>query len=219
LSKYFDFGETVDVLERIFRERPYYGDPNKWIEGSPFEELFQQENSIIALYDIPGTEINKHMNGFFPKNIQKRISDPDGWIFCQSDAIYFAVKTFTQGTWHEADDHFRLTLNNTKTGLVMEVAQLSEYPSFEAFQKQIKQNKLDVDLEKLTVNYTNSRGDTLAFTHGKNRTLNGKKIDFTTWPMFDGPFINAEMGSKIFEITYGSEKVVLDFNTNTVTFE
>ena len=218
LSKYFEFG-PVDVLEQVVKERPYYTDPNKWVEGSPFEELFQQENSIIALYDIPETERNTHVNGFFSKIIQNRITDQNGWIFCQSDSIYFAVNTFTKGVWHEADSHYRLTLNNPRTGLVMEVAQISDYPSFDAFQKQIKKNKLEVDLKNLNVKYTNSRGDKLDFTHGKKRILNGKKIDFEKWPLFDGPFIYSKMGSKIVEIKYGEEKVMLDFNNNSVKFE
>jgi len=150
------------IIADIVRQRPYYKDPNKWIEGSPYEKLLQHENTIIALYDIPKKERNGHVNGFFSKIIEQRVEE-DGWIFCRSDSIYFAVKTLSRGKWHEQIDHFRLTLNNRKTGLILEVAQVSEFPSFAAFKSKIKSNPLKIDRKKLHVVYTNSRDDQLDF--------------------------------------------------------
>ncbi len=218
LVKYFDAPED-QIVGLILRQRPYYKDPNKWVEGSPFEEVFQHENTIIALYDIPEDEKNGHINGFFPKIIEKRVETSDGWIFCAADSIYFAVKAFTEGVWHEQSDHFRLTLNSRQTGVIMETSQQSEYASFDEFQKQIRKNSLHVDLGNLQVVYTNSKGSQLDFVHGKHRKLNSKKITFENWPLFDGPFVNSKMGSKIITIQYGEEKVILDFNNDRVSFE
>ena len=216
LLKYFD--STPDkIVQDIVRQRPYYENPNKWIEGSPFEELLQYKNTIIALYDIPEKERNGHVNGFFSKIIEQRIKD-SGWIFCSTDSIYFAVKTLTKGKWNEEKDHYRLTLNNRKTGVIMEVAQKSKFDSFESFQRQIKANKLGIKLNDLSVSYTNCDGDKLEFTYQKQRLINGQKIDFEKWPLFDGPFVKSAMGSKIFEITDGTEKMILDFNNFSVLF-
>ena len=217
LLKYFD--EHPDkILDAILRQRPYYADPNKWIEGSPYEELLQHENTIIALYDIPKKERNQHVNGFFSKIIEKR-EEEDGWIFCQADSIYFAVRTLTRGKWIEQNDHYRLTLNNPKTGVIMEVAQQAEFPSFDEFKTRIKSNPLSIDRKKLHVSYTNSRGNNLEFTYPDQRFLDGQRINFDDWQLFDGPFIFSEKGSKIFEIRYRDEKVVLDFNRFEVKFE
>jgi len=158
------------------------------------------------------------VNGFFSKIIEQRVEE-DGWIFCRSDSIYFAVKTLSRGKWHEQIDHFRLTLNNRKTGLILEVAQVSEFPSFAAFKSKIKSNPLKIDRKKLHVVYTNSRGDQLDFTYPDQRFINGKKIDFNEWGLFEGPFVHAKRGSKIFEIQYGREKVVLDFNRFEARFD
>lgn len=217
LLKYFD-DDPDKILDNIIRQRPYYKDPNKWIEGSPFEEVIQHENTLIALYDIPKDEKNQHVNGFFSKNIEERIAE-NGWIFCSSDSVYFAVKTFTKGKWHEEKDHFRLALNNPKTGVIMEVAQKKEFPSFAAFQNKIKSNSLKIDLKKLQVNYTNFRGAQLEFTYPDQRFVNGEKIIFENWPLFGGPFVNSKVGSKIITIQYGKEKVILDFNDYSVRFE
>jgi len=214
LLEYFD-DDPDKIVENILRQRPYYNDPNKWIEGSPYEKSLQHENTIIVLYDIPKKEINKHVNGFFSKIIEER-TEEDGWIFCRSDSIFFAVKSLTKGRWFEEKDHFRLTLKKRKTGVIMEVAQFSEYPSFAAFKSQIKSNPLKVDLKNLQLSYTNSRGDKLNFQYPDKRFVNQKKIIFENWELFDGPFIQGKKGSKIFEIQYKGEKVILDFNDFSV---
>ena len=99
LLKYFD-DDPNKIVENILRQRPYYEDPNKWVEGSQYEKLLQHENTVIALYDIPQKERNQHVNGFFSKIIEKR-TEENGWIFCQTDSVYFAVKTLTKGKWFE----------------------------------------------------------------------------------------------------------------------
>jgi hypothetical protein len=210
LSKYFD-GDKKTLAEKIAGERPYYKDPNKWVEGSQFEKMLQHENSIIVLYDIPKDERNQNVNGFFSKAIENRVEE-DGWIFCDTDNVYIAVKPLTKGVWHEEEDHFRFTLNSSKTGIVMEVAQKSEYPSFDAFKAQIKKNNLSVDIDKMHVAYTDSRGDKFDYTYPDKRSVNGKAITFDNWPLFGGPFVNSIKGSKIINLTYGKEKVTLDFN-------
>lgn len=211
------FGDSPDnILANILRQRPYYSDPNKWVEGSPFEELLQHENTLIALYDIPQSDEYGHVNGFFSKNIQERVENNTGWIFCASDSVYFGVRPFTPGIWHEEKDHYRLTLNSRRTGVLMEVASKSEYPSFKDFQNRLLLNPLEIDMDRLRVAYTNSHGNRLVFVHGDTRTVDDKKITFSNWPLFDGPFLKSKPGSKIIELIYGDEKVVLDFNANEV---
>ncbi len=217
LLKYFD-DDPNTIVANITRQRPYYKDPNKWIEGSPYEELLQHENTIIALYDIPKHERNSHVNGFFSKIIDERIEDALGWIFCRADSIYFGVFTLTGKKWIEEKDHFRVTLNDRKTGVIMEVAQQYEFSSFKVFQDKIRGNHLFVDRNKLHVSYTNSRGDRLDFAYPDQRVINGEKVIFENWKLFDGPFVNSKKGSKVIEIQYQQEKVILDFNSNSVEF-
>jgi len=218
LLKYFD-DDPNKILDNITRQRPYYKDPNKWIEGSPYEQLFQHENTIIALYDIPAKERNGHVNGFFSKIIEQRIQDKSGWLFCKSDSVYFAVLMLTEREWHEEADHFRVMMSNRRTGVIMEVAQNSEFPSFEAFQQKIQNNYHHIDMNKLQVVYSNSRGDRLDFSYPDKRLLNGKKITFKNLPLFGGPFVNSKKGSRVFEIAYRDEKVILDFIDYTVKLE
>jgi len=215
LLKYFD-DDPDKILNNIIQQRPYYKDPNKWIEGSPYEQLLQHENTIFARYDIPEHERNGHVNGFFPKIIDERIQDGSGWIFCRVDSIYFAVLILTEREWHEEQDHFRVTINNRRTGIIMEVAQQSDYASFQAFQDSIRGNYLFIDMKKLHVIYTNSHGNRLDFEYPDKRSVNGKKIKFMDWELFEGPFVNSKKGSKVFAIQHQNKTVILDFNDYSV---
>ena len=213
------FADDPDkIVGNILKQRPYADDPDKWIEGSPYEELFQQENTLIALYDIPAAETFRHVNGFFSKTIDRREQDPAGWIFGRADGVYFAVRPLTPGVWHEEKDHDRLTLSDRRTGVVLEAAQKSEYPSFAAFKDKIKGNALRIDLDRLRVAYTNSRGDRQDFQYPDRRLLNDKPVLFDQWPLFSGPFMEAEKGTKIVVIRAGGESVILDFNDFSIRF-
>ena len=62
LHRFFD--EKLDkVLADIVRQRPYYADPNKWVEGSPYEDVFQHENAVVAIYDIPADAGRMEVDG------------------------------------------------------------------------------------------------------------------------------------------------------------
>jgi len=207
------FADDPDKIEaNILRQRPYADSPEKWVEGSPYEQLLQHENTLIALYDIPSEARFGHVNGFFPKILEAREEDPSGWIFARADRVFFAVRPLTPGQWTERPDHFRLTLDGRRTGLIFEAASSREEVSFDTFRARIRKNPLDIDLENLRVRYTTSGGVRLEFRHPDHRVVDGKPVDFASWPLYEGPFLNAEKGSRIFVLTYGGEKLVLDFN-------
>ena len=218
LIRYFD--TTLEaVLPEILRQRPYYADPNKWIEGSPFEEVFQHENALVAVYEIPPGERHQHINGFFPKAIDERRAGPDHWIFCRADRIFFAVRTSDTGRWFEESDHFRLRLEAPVAAVILEAARASEYASFDAFCDRIGRNRVEFDRAARRLAYTSSRGRTIEVTSRGERRLDGRPVDMDAWPLFEGPWVNAATGSRVITIQYGPERVVLDFNDLSVRHE
>ena len=42
-------------------------------------------------------------------------------------------------------------------------------------------------------------------------SVDGEKVDYSSWKLFDGPFAQAERESQSLEMIYGSERYVLDF--------
>jgi hypothetical protein len=57
----------------------------------------------------------------------------------------------------------------------------------------------------------------MKFRFPGTRSLNGRAVDLTKTPLFDGPFLHADVGSQKLSITYGKQKLDLDFRKLTIT--
>lgn len=214
LARYFEF--PVDqLLAEIVRQRPYHADPHKWIEGSPHEDVFQHENAVVAIYDIPPDAARQHINGFFPHVIAERREEA-GWIFARADGIFFAVWTSAPGEWHPEKTHDRLTLRQPKTAVILEAVAAREEKSFDAFCARVRALRPEFDERTLTATYTSTRGHRIKFTHRGARIVNGTTVDLSTWPLFEGPWMNSEPGTGLITLQYGAERVTFDFNSATV---
>ena len=53
------------------RSKKSYDSPDKLVGGSPYEQIFQDQDTVIALYDIPPGARFPHINGFFSKDLQR----------------------------------------------------------------------------------------------------------------------------------------------------
>jgi len=208
--------EMKFAIDEVASNHTYYGKEDKWVSSSPYEQAFQQENTIIVLYNIPEKEQFAHIDGFFPKDLARRDTDDSGWIFCQGGNTYIAYFPLKPFEWIEEKDCFRLRSYDLKNGCVAEVAQAENYSSFNSFKAQIKSNTLVHDTfdSSLTVSYTNSQNDVLTFTYDGARRINGKLVDFKEYKLFRGPFLNAEVGSRKMEILYKENGIMVDFDTD-----
>lgn len=215
LHRYFA-DPLAEIRGRVVHERPYYADPNKWVEGSPHEDVFQHETAIIDLYDIPPEAERQHINGFFPHIIAER-REAGGWIFARADEIYFAVWTSAPGQWHEEGNYDRLTIEHPKTAIVLEAVTAKDAGSFDAFCADRLTHTPTFDEATMTAAYTTTRGRHLQFTHHGERIVDGQSVDLDHWPLFEGPWMNATRGTGIITLNYGEERIVLDFNRTTVT--
>ncbi|MCF7688536.1 MAG: hypothetical protein K9M98_02065 [Cephaloticoccus sp.] len=214
LVRYFD--TPVDqIVADIVHQRPYYADPNKWIEGSPYEDVCQHENTVIAIYDIPPDASRQHINGFFPHLIKER-REENGWILARADNIYFAVWTSAPGAWHPEKTYDRLTINHPKTAVILEAVAADQETSFDDFCARILASHPTFDEQWLTATYTSSRGHRMYFTHHGLRKVDGVITNLNTWPIFEGPWMNSIPGTGIVTLQYGREKYTFDFDAATV---
>lgn len=215
LVRYFDTPVEI-ILPDIVNQRPYYADPNKWIEGSPYEDVFQHENTVIAIYDIPADASRQHINGLFPHLIEER-REQDGWILARADNIFFAVWTSAPGTWHDEQTYDRLTILHPKTAVILEAVAADTQESFDAFCARILASKPTFDETWLTATYTTTRGHELRFSHRANRKVDGVTTNLDEWPIFEGPWMNAQPGTGIVTLEYGETKLTFDFNQATIS--
>jgi hypothetical protein len=60
------------------------------------------------------------------------------------------------------------------------------------------------------------RGRELEFTYGQAPKVNGTALDYSKWPLFGGPLLEAAVDSEQLVMKYGGKKRMLDFKKLTV---
>lgn len=192
-------------LDEVLRSKKTYDSPDKWIGGSPYEQILQDQDTVIALYDIPEGTRFPHIHGFFSKDLLQLKEDPSGWIFAQGGDTYIAYFPLAPYVWKTlASGDRELFSPYRQNGAIVQAADKSEFTSFDEFQAKIRALKLKRAL--LSVDFTTLRGKRLQFTYGQN-------IDRANWPMFDSPFLTQSPGSKKLELRHGNLRRVLDFES------
>ena len=152
--------------------------------------------------------------------------EKDGWIFVESLEAYAAVKVvngggimrdleltdFRSGKGDlEAGEMF--DLNDAHSPIIYEVNSKDKYDSFDDFQQQILSNPLKMCGGKLTYKSQAYENKLELFTdYSKPPQVNGWPINFSPKDAYVSPYLNAEFGKGIVELTNGEKKVVYDFN-------
>lgn len=234
------FGEFWDtVTDLIARSKVDYDSPDKLEGGSPYEQVFQHKASLIALYDIPEGNRFPHILTLFSRDLENRIEDPSGWIFAQGGPIYIAYRPFAPGEWRPVDwtgllkggaggwfsTNFEELSSGSevffsdalKNGYILEVAPVSDFPSYEAFMEAIRTLPVVIRTgDGPAVTYTTLDGDRLEARYGEAPSINGIPVDYSQWDLFDGPFSRASRESQSLEIIHGPETRLLDFKNNRI---
>jgi hypothetical protein len=204
--------EQKFLAEEVDRYHKIYTNPDKWNSSSPYEQTFQHKDALIVLYNINKEAKHQHVDGFFPKNLDQRIVDPTGWIFCKAGKTYIAFYPLKPYTWIEEKINWRWRSSERKNGAVVQIGAERVYGSFENFMTVVRGSrpqKVNFD-RNLSVEYTTTAGDRMKFTYGGDRILNGKKVNFSDYGLFNGPFVKSKIGSGVIELRYKNDVMSLD---------
>ena len=224
------------LMADVLASKGTYNNPEKWTGGSPFERTFQNKNTIVVLYDIPAGTTSEHIDGFFPRNLEERNVDASGWILCKAGDTYVGWYPLQPCEWTEEHDvvgqvkntegrpqntvdrsreagNWRLRSNKLQNGYVVEVRSRDEIGSFEKFSSELGKHIPRASLVpgKVTVDYVTLDNDRMSFSFPEGRVLNGKSVDLSKTKLFEGPFLNAEVGSELLTLTCRGKTRVLDF--------
>jgi hypothetical protein len=217
LETYFSFPPDV-AISGVVSSKKSYDSPDKFVGGSPYEKIFQDQDSVIVLYDIPAGTRFPHINGFFSKDLVDVQEDSSGWIFARGGDALIACRPLQPYSWVPIEGGGkRLFSPYLKNGMVVQVAARSEFADMQSFQKAILALKLEFRLEPTpSVQFHSLRGKTLAVTYGETPQVNGKPLDYEHWPLFGGPFVEAAVDSEQMILKYGKMRRTLDFRRLTV---
>ncbi len=217
-TMYFaEHGEMV--TEFIVRSKTEYDSPDKWTGGSPYEQVFQHEDALVALYDIPEGTRFPHISAFFSRDLRHQTEHPSGWIFAQGGEALIAYYPLAPYEWREEQGgDRRLHSPHLKNGAVVQVAPLADYGSLEAFAAAVAGQALEVSTEPAPrVRYESLDGALIEAAYGETPRVDGMAVDYERWPLFDGPFLEAAAGSGELLMRYKTMRRRLDFKTLTIT--
>jgi hypothetical protein len=105
-----------------------------------------------------------------------------------------------------------------KNGMVVQVASRAEFSDLEAFRRAILALPFEKRLDPTpSVRFRSLRGRALEFTYGQAGRVNGTPVDYSGWPLFGGPFLEAAVDSQKLTMKFGGMRRVLDFVALTIT--
>jgi hypothetical protein len=217
LETYFTFPPDIGISGVVSSKRSY-DSPDKFVGGSPYEKIFQDQDTIVALYDIPPNSRFPHINGFFSKDLVEVQEDPSGWIFARGGDALIACRPLQPYSWKPIEGGGqRLFSPYLKNGMVVQVAARAEFADMVAFRRAILALSLDFKLAPTpSVRFQSLRGRTLDFTYGEVPRVDGAPLDYAHWPLFGGPFVEADVDSEQLVLKYGAMRRTLDFRRLTV---
>lgn len=218
LETYFTFPPDIGI-SGVVSSKKSYDSPDKFVGGSPYEKIFQDQDTLIALYDIaPGARF-PHINGFFSKDLAEIIEDPSGWIFARGGDALIACRPLEPYTWKPIEGGGRRLFSPyLRNGIVVQVAARSEFADMQAFRRAILALELKFSVDGApSVRFRSLRGRTLEFTYGQIPRVDGAPLDYPHWPLFGGPFLEAAKDSETLVMKYHDMRRTLNFGNVTVT--
>ncbi len=216
------FTEMPDYMPAAvtFQGKPTYSGESKLLGGSPSEQIFQQEDTLISLSDVPASAPWKQVNGFFSKDLALIEEDASGWIFAQGGSAYIAYRPLAGYEWRPLEKGGKRLLSpHAKNGTLLQAAAANEFKTWDAFKAAIRGLPLEITLTPTPrVTFTTLRGKKIEVAYGAAPRVDGRVVDYAgQWKLFAGPYLNGAVGGRILTMTHGRLKRVLDFNTLTIT--
>jgi hypothetical protein len=206
LLSYFTFSPDAGT-EQVVRSKVTYDSPDKFLGGSPYEQITQDEDALIVLYNIPGETRFPHINGFFSKDLTQLEEHSSGWIFARGGDAWIAYRPLAPYLWKPlAQGGKRLFSPYLRNGAVVQAAPASQYASMAEFRAAILNLELTYQLEPTpSVRFRNLRGRLM-------RVVYGEAPDRSAWPLFGGAFLESAVDSRRLTLRHEGETRVIDLS-------
>jgi len=201
-----------------------YTNPQKLNSSSPFERVFQHEDTLLAVYNIPEGTTHEHVTLYVPDCINH--TEENGWIFGSDGNTFIAVYPCTDGEWYdEPVENFppaqRMQIPAGQTAIVAETGRTDVDGTFNDFKNAILENPVPVfetGDNGPSVVYTNRHDFSLSYSwEGDRRMIDGELYEFPSGALFAGPCIEAEAGTRVISFLGNDTIRTLDFNELTIS--
>ena len=228
----FFIDEPALLFDELNKFKGRYSHGDKLVGGSPYEQIFQHRNTLLALYNIPENVQFGYIAGFFSDSLENveglevdGLSHDPAWLFCRAGHTFIAFRPLQEFRFNKMDGGLRYLSESRRNGVILEISTPEESKSFEEFKRRILQvSKVEFkeDNELVRLKYTTAYGDRLEFTYdGRAETvarfLNDLPFKFDHWPVFDNPYIKYDEAKRILQIRSKNKWRALDFMNWTVS--
>ena len=208
LATFFPEG-PLRMLEIIAKQKGTYLDEDKWVSASPWERIFQDRSSLIALYRIPDGERAPHADAYLPAPPEK-LFRAGGWLVLESGPVFAGLYCTGRLTLTPAPkEGTRARCRTRPCAFVAEVGSKRRWKTFRAFLDALVPRVPRFDARTCTLEYKNLQGRAMSFTWPEGRRLDGEPWTFPKDVLFQGPWIRSVLGSGKVTITHGEKKLVL----------
>lgn len=214
------FGEEPRLLTEavVQHEKSTYDKPDKWTGGSPYEEVVQHEDALVALYHIADDDPCGHVDAYFSRTLRHLTEGASGWIVARGGEAWIGYYPLAPYTWRaEPGGDRRLHSPHRRNGCLVQVAPADAFSTPDAFGAALAALPLDVALSPTpAVRFTTLRGTRIDACYGRVPRLDEAPLDYDAWPLFDGPFLWAARDGRRLEMRHGALCRTLDFATRTL---
>ena len=193
----------------------YHGTVTKIVGGSPFEDVFQYRNTLIALYDIGAISRFPVIAGFLPPNpVQMDIdSAKSGWITLNTGDVYIGLLPFKRFRIADGTYGKGFISYDKRNGAILQVVGRDVAGSYEQFVKRIKATKADLSSfdSDTRISYITMFGDTLSMAFGGEKLVNGAPfLPPSGDVLFSSPRLHSFKGSGILTIRGKAGETAID---------
>lgn len=196
--------------------KPYLQNPDRLFGASPYEQMMQHESAIIVLYRIPPEDRAPYVHLYLPKGMPW--IEREGWILGDGGGFYVGIRPIGEYRWLEIleeplVDGWLIRMEGSEVGLALEVEEAEEVETFETFCEEMVAPRLDLSgwPEPGRVGFETRRGHRLEMTYDGPHQVDGREIDYASWPMYDAPWVKASLDTGRVVFRRGAEQLELDF--------
>ena len=171
-----------------------------------YEEEVLYRDALLFVFNIPADYLYPYALGYVPGGYLASLSDGNH-LFFHYGSVLIAVSSTAPITWdpkagirspatmpNQGDSEFRIMAR--QSAVAIETVSPDDFSgktpteALEAFKKQILASA-KIGLQEAanpTARYTDRHGNTLSVTFNGEESINGTKIDYSTWPRMESPW-------------------------------
>lgn len=194
-----------------------------------------QHRNVMLVATHPSAKQTGQMRVYFPKDIQERIVEKNGWVVVKEGKAWLGVRfldakpnaTEKNYEFKQADPTKRKETSRNdsdvarwmwpkaeKPAVVFVGSRESEHATLDDFVAHLSGHEFAVAHGGVGYKFKDDLGATTRLYFGGNLPVplvNGKQVNLYPKKVFDSPYLNSEHGSGVVTIEKGDRKLTLDF--------